>query len=76
MSLSPEQMRKKSLAMDESQRHARYAQADGSMREARSRDYYVSPAIEASEKRVKAATAKEDASIGPSDPSPNASIRF
>jgi hypothetical protein len=62
--MSPEQQRKKSEAMEESQRHARYAQADGSMKSAHSRDYEVSPAIEASERRVKAATAKEDASIG------------
>ena len=62
--MSPEQMRKKSMAEEESLRHARYAQADGSMREATSRNYYVSPAIEASEMRVKKATAKENASIG------------
>jgi hypothetical protein len=62
--MSPEQMRKKASAMEESQRHARYAQADGSMKEAHSREYYVSPAIEASEKRVNKATEKERATIG------------
>jgi len=76
MSLSPEQMRKKEMAQEESERHARYAQADGSMKNASSRDYYVSPAIEASTARVNAATAKEEASMGKKDPSPNASIRF
>lgn len=74
--MSPEQMRKKSIAEAESLKHARYAQADGSMREAREKPYYVSPAIEASERRVNAATAKENDSIGDFDPSPNASIRF
>lgn len=74
--MSPEQMRKKSLAQDESERHARYAQADGSMKNASSPEYYVSPAIKASTARVNAATAKEEASIGKQDPSPNASIRF
>ena len=76
MALSPEQMRKKSLAQDESERHARYAQADGSMKQGNEQAYYVSPAIEAAGRRVNAATAKEDASIGTQDPSPNASIRF
>ena len=75
MSLSPEQMRKKSLAMDESYRHARYAQADGSMKKSNTQPAQ-SNAIEAAGRRVNAATAKEDASIGPQDPSPNASIRF
>jgi hypothetical protein len=54
--MSPEQMRKKEAAQQESERHARYAQADGSMKSASSREYYVSPAIEAA--------AKENASIG------------
>ncbi len=60
--MSPEQMRKKSLAMDEAHRHARYAQADGSMKSARN-EPINSPAIHASVARVNAATAKEDASI-------------
>lgn len=59
--MSPEQMRKKSEAMAESQRHARYAQADGSMK---SGNTGTSPAIEAAGRRVEAATAKEDATIG------------
>lgn len=75
MSISPEQMRKKSMAQDESERHARYAQADGSMKR-QNTEPAPSRAIEASERRVKAATDKETASIGPQDPSPNASIRF
>lgn len=75
MSLSPEQMRKKSLAEAESLKHARYAQADGSMKEGHS-EPVNSPAIHAAVSRVNAATAKEDASIGAKDPSPNASIRF
>ncbi len=62
--MSPEQMRKKEAAQQESERHARYAQADGSMKSASSREYYVSPAIEAAGRRVNAATAKENASIG------------
>jgi hypothetical protein len=62
--MSPEQMRKKEAAQTESERHARYAQADGSMKSASSREYYVSPAIEAAGRRVNKATAKEDASIG------------
>lgn len=75
MSLSPEQMRKKSLAMDESYRHARYAQADGSMKQENT-EPPTSPAIKAAGRRVDAATAKEDKDIGWQDPSPNASIRF
>lgn len=76
MSLSPEQMRQKSLAQDTAERHARYAQADGSMKKYPQQQYSVSPAIEAAGRRVNAATAKEDASIGKPDQSPNASIRF
>jgi hypothetical protein len=63
MSLSPEQMRKKAAAMEESQRHARYAQADGSMREPM-RNPPNSDAIAAAGRRVNAATAKEEATIG------------
>lgn len=74
--MSPAQMRKKSQAQDESERHARYAQADGSMKQGNEQAYYVSPEIQAEGRRVNAATAKEEASIGPFDPSPNASIRF
>ena len=75
MSLSPEQARKKSLAMDESQRHQRYAQADGSMKSMNT-EPVNSTAIHAEVARVNAATAKETASIGEQDQSPNASIRF
>jgi len=75
MTMSPEQMRKKSLAQDESERHARYAQADGSMKKMNTEPAASKP-IEAETRRVKAATDKETASIGPQDPSPNASIRF
>ena len=75
MSMSPEQMRKKSLAEDESLKHQRYAQADGSFKNGHS-EPVNSPAIHAAVARVNAATAKEDASIGKPDPSPNASIRF
>lgn len=75
MAMSPEQMRQKSLAQDTAERHARYAQADGSMKKMNT-EPAQSPAIEAAGRRVNAATAKEDASIGPQDPSPNASIRF
>lgn len=64
MSMSPEQMRQKSLAQDIAERNARYASADGSMRKAHSEPYHVSPAIEAAGRRVNAATAKEDATIG------------
>ncbi len=75
MTMSPEQMRKRSLAEDESLKHARYAQADGSFKSGNS-EPMNSPAIHASVARVNAATAKEDASIGEFDRSPNASIRF
>lgn len=75
MSLTPDQMRQKSIAQDTAQRHARYAQADGSMRPSQ-RGPNDSPAIEASTRRVNAATAKEEASIGPQDPSPNNDVRF
>jgi hypothetical protein len=73
--MSPEQMRKKSLAEAEALRHQRYAQADGSMKAGNS-EPVNSNAIHAEVARVNAATAKEDASIGKQDPSPNASIRF
>ena len=46
MSYSPEQMRKKSLAEAESLKHARYAQADGSMKKGNS-EPINSPAIHA-----------------------------
>ena len=75
MTMSPEQMRKKSLAEDEALKHARYAQADGSMKKMNTQPA-PSAAIEAAGRRVNAATAKEDDSIGAQDPSPNASIRF
>ncbi len=75
MTMNAEQMRKKEAAQQEAERHARYAQADGSMKKMNTRPA-PSAAIQASERRVRAATAKEDKSIGPQDPSPNASIRF
>jgi hypothetical protein len=74
--MSPEQKRKMSLAQDESERHARYAQADGSMRRARIDAPEQSEAINAAGRRVRAATDKEDASIGAYDPSPNNNVRF
>jgi hypothetical protein len=61
--ITPEQQRKMSLAQDESLRHARYAQADGSMKKG-NESPPQSSAIEAAGRRVNAATAKEDASIG------------
>ena len=75
MSMSPEQMRKKSMAQDESERHARYASADGSMRRMNT-EPAQSAAINVSVARVNRATDKETASIGKPDQSPNASIRF
>lgn len=75
MTMNAEQMRKKSIAQADALRHARYAQADGSMKQMNT-EPPQSPAIEAAGRRVKAATDKETASIGPQDPSPNASIRF
>lgn len=75
MSLSPEQMRKKSLAEAEALRHQRYAQADGSMKKGNS-DPVNSMAIHAEVARVNAATDKETADMGMQDNSPNASIRF
>lgn len=73
--MSPEQQRKKSEAEAESLKHARYAQADGSMK-SENTSPQNSQAIEAAGRRVDAATAKERATIGPQDKSPNASIRF
>ena len=68
--MTPAQKRKMSEAQAESQKHARYAQADGSMKKGDTNSgYNVSPAIESAGKRVNAATAKEKASIGPSGPS-------
>ncbi len=75
MTMNAEQMRKKAMAQDEAERHARYAQADGSMKKMNTQPAQ-SQAIEAAGRRVNAATDKETASIGPQDPSPNASIRF
>lgn len=75
MAMSPEQMRKMSLAQAESLRHQRYAQADGSMKKMNT-EPVNSSAIHAQVSRVNAATAKEDASIGPQDPSPNVDVRF
>jgi len=75
MTLSPEQMRKKSLAEDESLKHQRYAQADGSFKKYPHSGPVNSPAIHAAVARVNAATAKENDSIGDFDQSPNASIR-
>lgn len=68
--MSPEQMRKKSMAQDESLRHQRYAQADGSMKKMNT-EPMNSTAIHASVARVNAATAKEDATIGGENASPN-----
>lgn len=75
MTMNAEQMRKKEAAQQEAERHAKYAQADrwANMPNTSPPD---SPAIKASEARVRRATDKETASIGPQDPSPNASIRF
>lgn len=75
MTMNAEQMRKKEAAQQEAERHARYAQADGSMKKMNT-EPVNSTAIHASVARVNAATDKETASMGPQDPSPNASIRF
>lgn len=75
MSMSPEQMRKKSLAMADADRHARYNQA-AYERDKSNTSPEQSRAIEAAGSRVKAATAKEEASIGPADRSPNNNVRF
>lgn len=76
MSMTPSQMRQKSIAQADALRHHRYGQVD---RE-RTRDAHseppTSPEITAAGKRVNRATAKEDKDIGPFDRSPNASIRF
>lgn len=66
--MSPEQMRKKSEAMEEAQRHARYAQADGSMKSGNTGN---SAAIAKAGREVNAATAKEDKDIGGKNASPN-----
>ncbi len=75
MTISPEQMRKMSLAQDESERHARYAQADGSMKKMNT-EPVNSTAIHAEVARVNAATDKETRDIGMQDPSPNVDVRF
>lgn len=75
MSMSPEQMRKKSIEESNSLRHQRYAQADGSFKDGHS-EPMNSPAIHAAVARVNAATAKEEATIGMQDPSPNNNVRF
>lgn len=75
MTMNAEQMRKKEAAQQEAERHALYTRADGSMKQMNTSPP-DSPAIKASEARVRAAIDKETASIGPQDPSPNASIRF
>ena len=75
MSMTPEQMRKKSIDQADSLRQARYAQANGAMRKENT-EPPMSPAIEAAGRRVNAATAKETASIGMQDPSPNNDVRF
>lgn len=70
MTMNSEQMRKKSMAQQESLRHARYAQADGGMKNPNT-EPVNSAAIHASVARVNAATAKEDADIGGQNASPN-----
>lgn len=70
MSMSPEQMRKKSLAQAESERHHKYSAVDGERKEMNTQPM-ASRAIEASERRVKAATMKEDRDIGGQNVSPN-----
>ena len=70
MTMSPEQMRKKSLAEDESLKHARYAQANGGMKNPNT-EPVNSTAIHSAVARVNAATAKEDADIGGENASPN-----
>jgi hypothetical protein len=75
MTVNAEQMRKKAMAEEEALRHQRYAQADGSMKQGNS-EPINSTAIHAQVARVNAATAKENASIGMQDPSPNADVRF
>lgn len=75
MTVNAEQMRQKQMAMQESLRHQRYAQADGSFKDGHS-EPMNSPAIHAQVARVNAATALENASIGMSDKSPNADVRF
>lgn len=71
MTMTPSQMRQKEAAQTQAEKHSRYASADGSMKAAHSQPYYVSPAIEASGNRVNAATAKEEATIGGQNASPN-----
>ena len=73
--MTPEQMRKKSLAQDDALRHARYAQADGSMKKG-NMDPLNSGPIAAEMQKIKRLTNDERAEIGPQDSSPNASIRF
>ncbi len=66
--MSPEQMRKKSEAMAESLRHARYASAD---RMSGVDEPPQSKAIDAAGKRVEKARLKEENDIGGKDASIN-----
>lgn len=75
MTINPEQMRKKAMAQEESLRHARYAQADGSMKKMNT-EPANSMAIHSEMARLEDAMEDEREDIGPQDPSPNASIRF
>lgn len=68
--MSPEQMRKKAAAREESLRHERYSQADGERNAPRDVPE-PSKAIEREGRRVNAATRKEEESIGKPDPRPN-----
>lgn len=63
MTMSPEQMRKKSLAQDEAERHKRYSTVDGEQKQQNTQPK-TSGAIEAAGRRVKDATMKEDLDIG------------
>lgn len=68
--MSPEQMRKKSLAQDEAERHHKYSAVDGERREMNTQPM-ASMAIKAAGREVKAATMKEDRDIGGQNASPN-----
>jgi hypothetical protein len=70
MSLSPEQQRKKAMAMEESLRHQRYSQVDRE-RSAPMESPPNSAAIEKAGKRVMSAMEKEEADIGGKNASPN-----
>lgn len=70
MTVNAEQMRKKEAAQQEAERHARYAQADGSMKQMNTSPAPSRP-IEAAEQNVRRIASEERALVGGENASPN-----